>query len=185
MRAHIVHPLSGLHNITHFIDPRLIVASLVPFCAGAAIAFDQRGSIDIGLAFSGYIVALLATLFASAVADAYAMPAVTLGIVAGPGVVLGSLLMLRGSITAEAFVIAIVLGLLMAATVSRAKGLLFVIAFAVPLVWGVYAGPFRLTVAFCGIPVAMIAADRKSDEIWTLATFALTGVALAAAIAWL
>lgn len=255
MRAHIVHPGFRFAGLAQLADPRLTLASLVPFCAGAVIAFDQRGSIDAGLALWAYVAIFLIEIgknalnnlyirprpghpqllpdedlinigwiafmgaavigtfvasestpallllgaFAAAVAAAYAIPPIALAkhglgeaaiaVVYGPGIVIGTLLVLRGTLTAEAIVVAITLGLLMAATSATNRGhvrtLLYVVAFAVPLVWAVYVGPFRLTAAFAGIPVAMLTSERDVDDVWPLATFALTGVALSAAIAWL
>ncbi|HEV8434081.1 MAG TPA: hypothetical protein VGR95_11760 [Thermoanaerobaculia bacterium] len=66
----------------------------------------------------------------------------------------------------------------------------FTIAFALPIVWGIYAGPFRLTAVFFGLPLAIFSTemlDRKHDhaphiaETAALLTFVVTGLALALA----
>lgn len=281
MRAHIVHPLFTFHperlrswfsGLAQLADPKLTLASLVPFSAGVAIAFDQRGSVNAGLVASAFLAIwlievgknavnnlyigprpgraqlltdddlinigwvcfvsaavvgtfvaavstpglLLLAAFAAALAGAYAIPPLSLAergygeaavaIIYGPGILIGSLLMLGGSVTPESIIVATTLGLLMSATVvvsgvdhiefSRANALtnlLFIVAFAAPIVWAVYVGPFRLAAAIVGVPVAIFTsmtmqrgeAMRDDAETWTLATFALTGVALAAGIAWI
>ena len=274
MRAHIAHPVFTFHperlrtrlsGIAQLVDPRLTLASLVPFCAGAAIAFDQREAIDVGLAatayaaiflievgknalntlymgprrgrpslldeydlanigwicFAGAMVIgtfvasasipalLLLAAFAAAIAAAYAIPPVSLArrgfgglavaVIYGPGILLGTLLMLKGVMTVESLVVAATLGVLMSTTVLVGENstsyvsVLLIVAFAIPLVWGVYVGPFRLVTAICGAPFALLAssnmgrgdATREVAETWTLATFAITGVALSAAVALL
>jgi hypothetical protein len=188
MRVHAVHPFLSFHpeRLAQIADPKLVLASLVPFCAGAALAFDQRGSIDIGLGLVVYVAIFLMALAYAPVS--LARPGwndLALGVIYGPVIVVGSLLTLKGVLTAEAMIVSVTLGLLMAATAARHKTTLLIIAFAVPLVWAVYAGPFRLTAVFAGIPAAMLTSERDEDDPWLLATFALTGLALSAAIAWL
>jgi hypothetical protein len=147
---------------------------------------------------------LLLAAFATLVAGAYAMAKRGFGgfavaVIYGPGILVGSLLMLRGFITAETIVIAIALGVLMSTTVlvnqnsTAFVNVILIVAFAVPLVWGMYVGPFRLITAICGVPFALLAssnmgrgeATRDVAETWTFATFAITGVALSAAVALL
>ena len=188
MRVHAVHPFLSFHpeRLAQLADPKLVLASLVPFCAGAAIAFDQRSFIDVGLALVVYVaIFLMALAYAPVSLAKRGWNELVIGVIYGPVIVAGTLLTLKGAVTVEAMVVATTLGLLMAATTARNKMTLMIVAFALPLVCAVYIGPFRLTAVFAGIPVAMLTSEREEDDPWPLATFALTGLALSAAIAWL
>ena len=191
------HPgtLGETHPLTNL---KIVAASLVPFCCGVAIAWHARGAIDAG-------IALMTMLAIVAAASAISLlPAVHRDVAAfllyGPLALLGSVVMQHAPITPVAAVDSFVLGVLIANVMivngprdERTATLVstfFTVAFALPIVWGIYAGPFRLTAVFFGVPLAIFSTgmlDRKHDraphiaETATLFTFVVTGLALAMA----
>lgn len=58
-------------GIWRLADPKIALASLVPFVAGVALAFDQRLSIDWTLAVTAYVVIFLVEVGKNAVNDIY------------------------------------------------------------------------------------------------------------------
>ena len=259
-----------LAGVWRLVDPKIALASVVPFMTGVALAIDQRGSIRWSLAaaafaaiflvevgknavndlcdfetdkavtleerspFSGgkrvlvdelltdhdlLVIAWVAFLaagviglevatrshpalllvgaIAAAISILYAAPPVKLaarglgelavGIVYGPGIVLGTVLLLRASITEEAVIASIVLGFLIANVLlinevpderadrqarkntlvvrlgrDRAESLIaavFALAFALPAITAAYdVVPMRITALLAGVPSATCAA---------------------------
>ncbi len=258
-------------GVWRLVDPKIALASVVPFVAGAAIAFDQRGRIEWGLAAAAFAAIFLVEVGKNAVNDLYdfrsgadtnvlpeerspfsggkrvlvdhlltetdlvviawiafgaagligvevaqrsnpellvlgavaalismiyAMPPIQLsarglgeiavGLVYGPGIVLGSVLLLRGALTFEAVLASIAFGFLIANVLiinevpderadrlagkrtlvvrlgrDRAPALLaivFTLAFAIPAVAAMYGdAPFRMTALLSGVPTAALA----------------------------
>lgn len=164
----------------------------------AWVAFIGAGVIGLEVATRSQPMLLLVGAAAAAISILYAAPPIKLaarglgelavGIVYGPGIVLGTVLLLRASITAEAVTASIVLGFLIANVLlineipderadrqahkntlvvrlgrDRAETLIIVVftcAFAVPVLAATYVlVPFRMTAMLAGVPTAILAAS--------------------------
>ena len=186
-----LHHPSALGQTHHLVDPRLTFAALVPFAAGLAIAWRLNGVLHFGV----LAVMMLVILVAAAVIFLSAHRALLVAFI--PATLLGTVLLEHGTFTPVAVVDALVLALLIANVLLVSEppddrtttlvNLLFTIAFAVPIVWGIYAGPFRLTAVFFGVPLAIFSTemlDREHDHAphiagtAALVTFVVTGIAL-------
>lgn len=310
MRFSLAHPTvaiaergdrSILLGLWRLADPKIAVASFVPFCLGAALAWREMRTIDLGLAAAAFLVLFLVEVGKNAVNDlydfrsgadpavlpgertpfsggkrvlvdhllterdlvavawmafaaagaigvalirdrqllllllgaaaalvsvVYSMPPVQLSYrglgelavfaVYGPGIVLGSLLLFGGRITAEAVDASILLGILIAVVLltnelpdERADrlagkrtlvvrmgrdlatlliGVLFAIAFVIPLLSVAYGEVLYFLGALIGIPVSYVAYallrrefDRPpvAGQTATLITYVVTGLGLA------
>lgn len=274
MHGSLAHPLTErqrhlLTGVWRLVDPKIALASAVPFVAGIALAIDQVEVVAWGLALAAYVAVFLVEVGKNAVNDlcdfetdrlvtdeerspfsggkrtlvdglltrrdltvitwiafaiagmiglevasrsrasllligagaaiisvVYAMPPVKLasrglgelavGIVYGPGIVLGTSLLLGDGITTEAVIASVTLGLLIANVLlineipderaDRAAGkrtlvvrlgrdhaqtliaLVFANAFAIPIIAAAYgATPFRVSALIAGVPVAVFA----------------------------
>jgi 1,4-dihydroxy-2-naphthoate polyprenyltransferase len=80
MRFPLTHPPLGiaergdrsiLLGLWRLADPKIAVASLVPFCVGAALAWRDTQRIDIGLAAAAFLVLFLVEVGKNAVNDLY------------------------------------------------------------------------------------------------------------------
>lgn len=80
MRFPLIHPPLGiaehgdrsiLLGLWRLADPKIAVASLVPFCAGAALAWRDTQRIDFGLALAAFLVLFLVEVGKNAVNDLY------------------------------------------------------------------------------------------------------------------
>ena len=272
---HVLHERQRnlLAGIWRLVDPKIALASLIPFIAGAALAIDQRGSIEWGLALAAFLAIFLVEVGKNAVNDLYdfrsgadtavrdderspfsggkrvlvdhlvterdlvviawiafaaagligleiasrsrpellllgalaalisilyAAPPFKLAsrglgelavfAVYGPGIMLGTVLLLRGDVTVEAMVVSIALGFLIANVLlinevpderaDRLAGkrtlvvrlgrdrvetliaLVFIVGFLVPAIAAAYGlAAFRVTSLLAGIPAAMFAAS--------------------------
>ncbi|HEU4520865.1 MAG TPA: prenyltransferase [Thermoanaerobaculia bacterium] len=270
------HPHAVLSGLWRLADPKITVASAIPFLVAVALAIDARGAVDVRLAFAaflaiffveagknavndladyrsgadlavrdderspfsggkrvlvdhllsereltviawaaftaagiiGFVVAmhsrfelLLLGAVAAAIAVAYSVPPFQLsyrglgelavGVVYGPGIVIGGVLLLGGRITGEILVASLTLGLLIAdvllvneipderadritgkntlvVLLGREKAValsdtIFVGAFSLPLLAALYmAMPFRVVALAAGMPLAVIASDLLS-----------------------
>ena len=189
-----LHHPATLGHTHHLVDPRLTFAALVPFALGLAIAWRLSGVIHLG----AMTATLLVTVAWAALMSRSSHRALFVAYM--PAVLFATVLLGQGTFTPVVVVDAVVLAVLIANVLlvsespdDRTKTLvntLFTIAFAIPIVWGIYAGPFRLTAVFFGVPLAIFSAgmlDRKHDraphiaETATLFTFVVTGIALAVA----
>ena len=310
MRFPLTHPLLGLAErgdrsillgLWRLADPKIALASLVPFCVGAALAWRDTQQINFGLAAAAFLVLFLVEVGKNAVNDLYdfrsgvdtavlpsertpysggkrvlvdrlltegdliviawmafavagvlgfliaferqplllllgaaaalvsvlySMPPVQLSYrglgelavaaVYGPGIVLGSILLFGGRITAETVGASIILGILIAIVLltnelpdERADGvsgkrtlvvrmgrdlatsligLLYAIAFVIPLLIVAYGEVVYFLGALTGIPVsyaAYILLRREFDrppvagQTATLFTYVVTGLGLA------
>ena len=187
------HPAS-LGHTHHLVDLKLTFAAAVPFAAGLAIAWRLSGAINAGT----MAVTLLLSIVWAALLSRSSHRALFVAYM--PAVFLATVLLGRGTFTPVVVVDALVLGLLIANVLLASESpddrtatlvnTLYAIAFGVPIVWGIYAGPFRLTAVFFGVPLAIFATgmlDRKHDHAphiavtATLVTFVVTGIALALA----
>jgi hypothetical protein len=189
-----LHHPATLGHTHHLVDPRLTLAAVVPFAAGFAIAWRLSGAT--------YLAAMTATLLVAIAWAALLSRSSHRGLFVAfiPAVLLATVLLGHGVFTPLAVVDALVLALLIANVLLVSESpddrtttlvsTLFTIAFALPIVWGIYAGPFRLTAVFFGVPLAIFSTemlDRKHDhaphiaETATLLTFVVTGLALALA----
>lgn len=258
-------------GVWRLVDPKIALASVVPFVAGMALAFDQRGAIEWGLAAAAFAAIFLVEVGKNAVNDlydfrsgadtnvlpeerspfsggkrvlvdqlltetdlvviawlafgaagligvevaqrsnpellvvgaiaalismVYAMPPIQLsarglgelavGLVYGPGIVLGTVLLLRGAITPEALLASIAFGFLIANVLiinevpderaDRLAGkrtlvvrlgrdhapmllaIVFTLAFAIPAAAAIDGFvPFRMVALLTGIPTAALA----------------------------
>lgn len=186
-----LHHPSAIGYAHHLADPRLTFAALVPFAAGLAIAWRLNGEIHIGL-----MAVMMLVIFASA-AVIFLSSYRALLVACIPATLLATVILEHGVFTPVAVIDSLVLALLIANVLLVSEppddrkttlvNTLFTIAFAVPIVWGIYAGPFRLTAVFFGVPLAIFSAemlDRKHDhaphiaETAALLTFVVTGIAL-------
>ena len=186
-----LHHPATLGHTHHLVDPQLTFAPLVPFAAGLAIAWRLTGAIQLGV----MTATLLVSLAWAALLSRSSHRALFVAFI--PAVLLATVLLDRGTFTPVAVVESLVLALLIANVLLVSESpddrtatlvnTLFTIAFAVPIVWGIYAGPFRLTAVFFGVPLAIFSTemlDRKHDhaphiaELATLLTFVVTGIAL-------
>jgi 1,4-dihydroxy-2-naphthoate octaprenyltransferase len=193
-------------------DPALSDSERSPFSGGKRVLVD--GLIGEGeLTIVGWVAMALAAAvgtwvatrtdprllllgaFAAAVATAYSVAPFRLsyrglgelavGLTYGPGIVLGTMLLLTGGVTREAVVVAATLGILIAQVliinevpderVDRLAGkrtlvvrlgrvrtgrlmeVLFSAAFVLPVVAATDSGPFRLMFLLAGIPAAVVA----------------------------
>jgi|GEM_PF-5241821 len=189
-----LHHPATLGHTHHLIDPKLTFAAAIPFAAGLAIAWRLSGAIPFGV----MAVTLLLTVAAAALLSRSSHRALFVAFV--PAVLLVTVLLGHGAFIPAAVVDALVLALLIANVLLVSESpddrtttlvsTLFTIAFAVPIVWGIYAGPFRLTAVFFGVPLAIFTTemlDRNHDhaphiaETAALLTFVVTGLALALA----
>jgi len=276
--VHWPHPLSVRHRnllegVWRLVDPKIALASLVPFIVGTALAGDRRATIPWGLALGAFLAIFFVEVGKNAVNDlydfrsgadtavrpeerspfsggkrvlvdhlvterdlvviawiafaaagvigveiatrtrpallllgavaalisiVYAAPPIKLAsrglgelavfAVYGPGIILGTLLLLRAEITAEALIVAIALGLLIANVLlvneipderadrvagkrtlvvrlgrDRSETLIaavFMVAFLVPAIAASYGfGPFRLNALLAAVPAAAFAAS--------------------------
>ena len=267
----VTHPRRFAAGVWRLVDPKIALASAVPFLAGVALALDRRGDLRPGLALAAFAAIFLVEVGKNAVNDLfdyetdamvsederspfsggkrtlvdalltdndlaiiawiaflaagviglelatrttpwllllgaaaaansvlYAMPPVRLSAhglgelavfaVYGPGIVLGAMLLLSGSVTLEAFIASLTLGFLIANVLvinevpdERADRLtgkrtlvvrlgrdrtetlvavLWICAFALPLVAASYGVvPFRMTALLAGIPTAALASS--------------------------
>lgn len=194
------------------------------------LAFGLAGLIGIELASRTRPLLLLIGLAAAGLSIMYAEPPVRLSarglgelavfLVYGPGIMAGTLLLLRAAITAEAAIAAISFGLLIANVllinevpderVDRLAGkrtlvvrlgrdraeTLIAIVFATAFTWPVLAAaygvaPFRMSAFLAGVPLAVLASAMLrrtrggppvAAQALTLATYATTGLAYAAAV---
>ena len=186
-----LHHPATLGHTHHLADPRLTLAALVPFAAGLAIAWRLNGALH----FNVMAAMMLIILVSAAVIFLSSQRALLVAYI--PAILLGTVLLENGTFTPVAVIDAFVLALLIANVLlvthspddrtSTLVKTLFTIAFAVPIVWGIYAGPFRLTAVFFGVPLAIFSTemlDRKHDhaphiaETAALLTFVVTGIAL-------
>ena len=186
-----LHHPATLGHTHHLADPRLTFAALVPFAAGLAIAWRLDGVLHFRA-----MATMMLIVFASA-AVIFLSSLRPLLVACIPAVLLATVLLESGTFTPVAVIDALVMALLIANVLvvsdspddrtTTLVNTLFTIAFAVPLVWGIYAGPFRLSAVFFGVPLAIFSSemlDRKHDhaphlaETATLLTFVVTGVAL-------
>ena len=186
-----LHHPSAIGHPHHLADPRLTFAALVPFATGLAVAWRLNGVLH----FGQLAVMMLIIFVSAAVIFLSSQRALLVAFI--PAILLATVLLEHGTFTPVAVIDALVLALLIAnvllvgeAPDDRATtlvNLLFTIAFAVPIVWGIYAGPFRLTAVFFGVPLAIFSTemlDRKHDhaphiaETAALLTFVVTGIAL-------
>lgn len=80
MRFSLTHPAFGsaergerslLLGLWRLADPKIAVASLVPFCVGAALAWRDTQRIDLGLAAAAFLVLFLVEVAKNAVNDLY------------------------------------------------------------------------------------------------------------------
>lgn len=80
MRFSLTHPPLGLAErgdrsillgLWRLADPKIAVASLVPFCVGAALAWRDAQRIDLGLAAAAFLVLFLVEIGKNAVNDLY------------------------------------------------------------------------------------------------------------------
>ena len=71
----VPHAARRLHAIAEGVwrlaDPKIALASLVPFAAGTALAFDLRGTVDWSLAAAAYVAIFLVEAGKNAVNDLY------------------------------------------------------------------------------------------------------------------
>lgn len=161
----------------------------------ARIAFALAGVIGAGVAFATQPLLLLLGAAAALISILYVMPPVKLayrglgelavGVVYGPGIVLGSVMLFRGPVTVDAVAASLTLAILIALVLianevpdARADaaggkrtvvvrlgrdrtnsliGFLFGIAFAIPLAFLAYTDSTTLAGALAGVPVAVFA----------------------------
>ena len=80
MRSPLTHPAAGIADrdersillgLWRLADPKIAVASLVPFFVGAALAWRDTGRIDAGLAMTAFLVLFLVEVGKNAVNDLY------------------------------------------------------------------------------------------------------------------
>lgn len=80
MRLPLTHPALGvadrgersiLHGLWRLADPKIAVASLVPFCAGVALAWRDGRSLSLGIASAAIAAILLVEVGKNAVNDLY------------------------------------------------------------------------------------------------------------------
>lgn len=77
MRIVFPHPIGHLGDhsfsfgIWRLTDPKIALASLVPFCAGAALAWHSGSRVDPGLAFSAFLAIFFVEIGKNAVNDLY------------------------------------------------------------------------------------------------------------------
>lgn len=70
----VIHPTHAQHvlrGIWRLADPKITIASLVPFAAGVALAFEQRGAADWSLVIAAYLTIFFIEVGKNAVNDIY------------------------------------------------------------------------------------------------------------------
>ncbi|MGZ8830588.1 MAG: hypothetical protein ACXW2Q_09475 [Thermoanaerobaculia bacterium] len=165
-------------------DPKIAVASIVPFAVGAAFAHPHLFAAGPLIAAGAFAAILLVTLSVSPFAVSYrALGDVVVFLIYGPGIVIGTLLLFGGRVTSDAVTAGTCIGLLLAnvllvdeidtggaktlaARLGRGAatsifGFLFAAAFALPIIMFAAGG----SIALLGLLGGVIPADYA---VWSL-----------------
>lgn len=187
MRFPLTHPPIGL---TASGERSILIAlgSLVPFAAGAAIAWRETRHLDAAVAAAAFVaIVLVAIIVAQTLArlSYHGLGELALFAAYGPGIVLGSVLLLGGTISGAAVDASIMLGILAALVLitnelpderaDRIAGkrtlvvrmgrdlatsfiaVLFAMAFAIPLASVAFGGLTYFLGALAGVPTSYAA----------------------------
>lgn len=210
MRFAFTHP--SLHPVAIARDraDTLVLAPLVPLVAGTAIAWRETHVLDVRIAAAAILAIVLATfvsIFYTRLADRGLGELIAFAIY-GPGIVLGTILLLGGSVDTAAFEASVILGILAAlvlivdelpeerALVGRVGrdvaaslvGLFFAIAFLLALAIVAWREEVYFAGALIGVPISYFAYRSLCREFIgrpvvaqkaTLITYVVTGAGLA------